>query len=88
MRWPDPRLWNTRLPIKTRAGMVVWQSPVITYWYASVGLRRSYLSPAVRDQCFCALVDLAQRSDSVGERAREALIELRKSRVLEGKSSI
>jgi hypothetical protein len=64
--------------------MVVWQSPEIAYWYAATGLRRLFLTPAERKQCFAALMQLAQRSDPVGERAREAVVELRSIMVWEG----
>ena len=62
--------------------MVVWRSPAIAYWHASVGLRRSYLTPAARDLCICTLVELAQRSDKIAERAQEALLVLYRAEAL------
>jgi hypothetical protein len=65
--------------------MIVWQSPVISYWCAVSGLRQPSMSPAVRDRCLCALIELAQRSDAVGQRARETLLDLHRSGRIEAR---
>jgi hypothetical protein len=58
--------------------MVVWQSPVIDFWFCAKELRRGYVNPADRDRYICTLAELARRSDAIGQRAQEVLLELRR----------
>ena len=58
--------------------MVIWQSPVNDYWFCAKELRRGYVNPADRDRYIGILAELARRSDGIGQRAEEVLLELRR----------